>query len=163
MRKTGSRIMLLTALCAWLISSLFASAGHAAAPETKRQSAQTVYVPVYSHIYHGDRGRTLNLTITLNIRNTDPSRSITILSVDYHDSRGKLIKGFAPKPVELAPLASTYYLVEESDTTGGDAPSFLVRWKADTKVNPPIVEGIMIGTASNQGISFVLPGQVIEE
>ncbi|MHC1728774.1 MAG: DUF3124 domain-containing protein [Syntrophobacteraceae bacterium] len=162
MKNTGSRSMLLTAVCLWFLACFFVSGGHAAS-ESKLSSGQTVYVPVYSHIYHGDRGRTLNLTITLSIRNIDPARSITVNSVNYHDSRGKLIKGFAQKPVELAPLASTYYLVEESDVTGGDAPSFLVRWKADHKVNPPIVEGIMIGTASNQGISFVLPGQVIEE
>jgi hypothetical protein len=35
--------------------------------------------------------------------------------------------------------------------------------KSEFKVNPPIIEGVMIGTHSGQGISFVSRGQVIKE
>ena len=41
--------------------------------------------------------------------------------------------------------------------------NFLVKWKSPTKVNPPLIEGVMIGTRSGQGISFVSRGQVIDE
>jgi hypothetical protein len=39
----------------------------------------------------------------------------------------------------------------------------MVVWKADKALNPPIIEGVMIGTHSGQGISFVSRGQVIKE
>ena len=63
----------------------------------------------------------------------------------------------------MKPLASTRYIVPESDRTGGSGANFIVRWEADTEVNKAIVEGIMIGTKMQQGISFVSRGQVIKE
>jgi len=45
----------------------------------------------------------------------------------------------------------------------GSGANFLVKWKSQTKVNPPLIEGVMIGTRSGQGISFVSRGQVINE
>jgi len=36
-----------------------------------------------------------------------------------------------------------------------------VQWDAATPVNPPIVESVMISTASQQGISFTSRAQVI--
>jgi hypothetical protein len=38
----------------------------------------------------------------------------------------------------------------------------MVTWKSETGVNPPIIEAIMIGAKSGQGISFVSRGQVIK-
>jgi hypothetical protein len=36
-------------------------------------------------------------------------------------------------------------------------------WTSKTNVNPPLIEGVMIGTRSGQGISFVSRGQVIQD
>ena len=36
-------------------------------------SGQTIYVPAYSHIYTGNREKPFLLTVTLSIRNIDPS------------------------------------------------------------------------------------------
>jgi hypothetical protein len=134
-----------------------------AASEIELWQGQTIYVPVYSHIYHGDRRGTLNLATTLSIRNTDPTHSITILKVNYHDSSGKLVRSYLENVLELGPLSSSHYLLKESDTSGGDTPCFIVKWTSSRKVNAPIIEGVMIGTASTQGISFVLTGQPISE
>jgi hypothetical protein len=140
--------------------ALFASVAHSSL-SVVLSDGQIIYVPVYSHIYYGDRDRVLNLTTTVSIRNTDPTSPITVTQVNYHDSNGKLVKKYIEKPIDVGPLASIYYLVKESDVSGGDVPSFIVKWKSSKKVNAPIIEGVMIGTASNQGISFVLPGQEI--
>lgn len=51
---------------------------------------QTVYVPVYSHIYGGDREHRFYLAVTLSIRNTDPTHPITVLEANYFDSEGVL-------------------------------------------------------------------------
>ncbi|MFZ5563764.1 MAG: DUF3124 domain-containing protein, partial [Thermodesulfobacteriota bacterium] len=64
-------------------------------------------------------------------------------------------------PVTLKPLESLRYVVPERDTSGGSGANFIVEWKADKPVNPPIVESIMIGTQVQQGISFTSRGQVL--
>ena len=122
---------------------------------------QTIYVPAYSHIYSGNRERPFLLTITVSIRNIDPKHPIQIIAVDYYKTQGNLLKKYIDQPAALAPLGSLRYIVPEGDTTGGSGANFMVEWKSDQAVNPPIVEAVMIGTQSQQGISFTSRGQVI--
>ena len=126
-------------------------------------AGQTVYVSIYSHIYSGLKGRPFSLAATLSIHNTDPKHSITLVSVKFYDSDGKLVKEYLDRPGELKAMASTRYILTEADTGGGSGANFLVKWKAKTNVNQPIIEGVMIGTRSGQGISFVSRGQVIKD
>jgi len=134
-----------------------------AASEMFMSKGETIYVPVYSHIYSGDREHPFYLTATLSVRNTDPKHAITILSVDYYDSKGKLLKPYIENPVILKPLATNRYIIKESDKSGGSGANFIVKWKSDVKVNAPIVESIMIGTKTQQGISFISRGRVIQQ
>jgi hypothetical protein len=145
-----------------LLSGIFATAGQADS-DIALSDGQTVYVPIYSHIYSGLKGNPFRLAATLSIRNTDPGHPITLVSVKFFDSDGKLLKEYLDKPVELKPMASTRYILTESDTGGGSGANFLVKWTSKIKVNPPLVEGVMIGTQSGQGISFVSRGQVIKD
>jgi len=126
-------------------------------------SGATVYVPVYSHIPVGIKGISFDLAISLSIRNTDPHESITVNSVAYHNSNGKVVKRFLDKPMQIGPLASKDFFVSEADTSGGFGASFIVKWKAASGVNEPIIEGVMAGTKSGQGISFTSRGQVIKD
>src|SRR5690349_18338532 len=59
---------------------------------------QTIYVPVYSEIYHHNRQEIFYLAATLSIRNTDLNNSIIITSVRYYDSNGKLVKQYLNNP-----------------------------------------------------------------
>jgi hypothetical protein len=124
---------------------------------------QTVYVSVYTHIYSGLKGRPFELGATLSIRNTDPKHPITLVSVKFYNTDGKMIKDYLDKPTRLNALVSTRYVIKEGESGGGSGANFLVTWKSETMVNPPIIEAIMIGTRSGQGISFVSKGQVIKE
>lgn len=124
--------------------------------------ARTVYVPVYSHVYTGNKALPVNLATTLSIRNTDLKTRITIDSADYYGSDGKLIRRMLGKPVVLGPLASTSVFIKEKDTAGGFGASFLVRWHAAKEVSTPVIECLMIGAYSGLGISFVSPGQQIQ-
>ena len=128
-----------------------------------RSSGQMVYVPVYSYIFIGDRAATFNLAATLSIRNIDPVHSIYVTAADYHDAAGRLVKKQIEKQVVLKPFASTEAFIAESDISGGLGTSFIVQWKSDQPVMPPVIECVMIGTRSGQGISFVSPGRVIQE
>jgi len=122
---------------------------------------QTIYVPAYSHIYSGNRETPFLLTVTLSIRNIDPKHQIKITIVDYYETQGKLLKKYIDKPAILNPLESLRYVIPERDKAGGSGANFIVEWKSDKFVNPPIVESIMIGTQSQQGISFTSHGQTI--
>ncbi len=129
--------------------------------KTRLSNEQTIYVPAYSHIYMGNRERPFLLTVTLSIRNIDPKHTIKITKVDYYETQGNLLKNFLDKPVTLKPLESIRYVIPEKEKVGGSGANFMVQWKSDKSVNPPIVESVMIGTKSGQGISFTSRGQVV--
>lgn len=135
----------------------------AAVAERPQSQGQTLYVPVYSHIYSGDRERPVYLAVTVSIRNTDPAHAIEVTSVDYFNSEGRLLQHYLDKPIRLAPLATVRYVVKESDKSGGSGANFLVRWQSAEPVNPPLAESVMISTASQLGISFTSRGLPILE
>lgn len=122
---------------------------------------QTVYVPAYSHIYSGNRERPFLLTVTASIRNIDPKNFIKVTVVDYYETQGKLLQRFLDTAVTLKPLESIRYVIPEKDKAGGSGANFIVEWEADSLVNPPIVETVMIGAQSQQGISFTSRGRVV--
>lgn len=124
---------------------------------------QTLYVPVYSNVFSGPRRLPFQLATTLSIRNTDLSGALRVTSIDYYDTNGRLLRRYLAKPLTLGPLASSYVHIEEKDDGGGFGANFIVRWEADRVMNAPIVECVMIGATSGQGISFVSPGQEIRE
>lgn len=124
-------------------------------------NGQTIYVPAYSHIYSGNREIPFSLTVTLSIRNINLHHNIKIVLADYYETQGKLQKKFIDTPLIIKPLTSLRYIVPESDKSGGSGANFLIEWKSDKLVNPPIVESIMIGTQGGQGISFTSRGRVI--
>jgi len=130
---------------------------------TKRVRSQTLYVPAYSHIYIRDAQRSMNLATTLSIRNTSPDAPLTLSTIDYYDSDGEHVRAYLDTTRTLGPLASTYVVVETDDIRGGVGANFIVRWHAETPVPPPVVETVMITTASTQGISFRSPARVLYE
>lgn len=141
-----------------VIAALAACLLAAEAGAAELSKGQTVYVPCYSHIYHGVKTRPINLTVTLSVRNTDPEHALTLASVDYHDTSGKLVKRYLASPVRLEPLMTAEFIVAETDVSGGSGANFMVRWSAEEPVNPLFVEAVMIGTSSQQGISFTSQG-----
>lgn len=122
---------------------------------------ETIYVPVYSHIYFHDDRRAINLAATLSIRNTDFEAPIAVTTVRYYDSEGRLVRSYLNEPRRLGPLATMDVVVEVDDTSGGSGANFIVVWEAAADVTAPVVEAVMISTASSQGISFTSPGRVL--
>jgi len=149
---------------ALILFVLFALARPATAEVLAKWLGQTVYVPIYSHIYADDRyrGTPFLLTATLSIRNTDPDKPFTLKSVGYYDSAGTLLQQYLDKPTTIGPLGSTRFIVPESETKGGSGAKFLVEWEAKEAVIEPIIESVMIGTKMQQGISFISTGRAIK-
>ncbi len=144
--------------CAALL--LLAAAGSALA---EMSTGQTLYVPCSSHTYHGPKTRQVDLTVTLVLRNADTRTSITLNSVDYYGTNGKLLRRYLARPTVIEPLSAQEFMVEQNDTVGGAGASFLVRWRAAKAVNAPVAEAVMIGSSSGLGISFVSHGVIVQE
>ncbi len=122
--------------------------------------SETVYVPVYSHIYY-DHGRPYPLETTLSIRNTDRQKPIFIRSVHYYDTRGKLVKENVTEMIRLAPLETIEFLVETKDSSGGSGANFIVEWSAQEQIDRPIIETVMVGKLGATGIGFTRSGQTL--
>lgn len=124
---------------------------------------QTVYIPIYSSIYFRNKHSTINLAATLSIRNTDLTNEITIASVFYYDSQGKLLHHYLDEPLVLQPMASQEYLIDQDDTSGGMGASFVVEWYAKNLVSDPVLEAVMVTTNSGRGLSFISSGRIIKK
>lgn len=134
---------------------------YAAESKIKLSKGQLVYVPAYSHIYSGNKERPFLLTVTLSIRNIDTMHKINITAVDYYETQGKLLKKYIENPITLNPLESLRYVIPEKDKSGGSGANFIVEWNSNEPINQPIIESVMIGTQSSQGVSFTSRGQAI--
>ena len=124
---------------------------------------ESIYVPVYSHIYYENHKRLLELAETVSMRNTDLTQPIILTSVRHYGSDGKLLKNFLPKPLLLQPMATADFVVPRSDVTGGTGANFIVDWAAEKEVTDPVAEAIMISTGSSHSISFVSRGVVLKK
>lgn len=120
----------------------------------------TIFLPVYSHISHGDKLRPFNLAVTISLRNTDAATPVTITGAEYYDANGKLIRNLVPNPVALMPLHSIEYKIKESDVAGGSGGSVVLKWSSQKPASPLLAESIMIGTSSAQGLSYSSRGQI---
>jgi hypothetical protein len=121
----------------------------------------TVYVPVYSHIFISGGGR-LNMAVTLIVRNTDFIHPLVIKAVRYFDTGGQVIGDYLPEPHVLAPMASTYFFIEQTDIRGGVGANFIVQWAADESSNTPVIDAVMAGATGTQGFSFSSQGREIK-
>ena len=152
-------LSLVFALTAIALLSVPASAGR----KLHVSNGQKVYVPAYSHIYQGIKGKPYNLSALLSIRNVDAKNSITITAIKYYNDDGELVKNYFDQPAVVPPMGTKEIYLPERDSKGGSGANFTVQWEGGTEVSVPIIQAVMIGTASTQGISFVCNGVAIEE
>ena len=131
--------------------------------ETQKVRGQLLYVPVYSEVPYGDKAFTLNLTATLSVRNPDLKNPVSLKRVDYYGASGELVRSYLRQTASLKPMASTEFIVRESDRSGGISASFLVEWESDMPITPPFVEAIMVNSTYNQGIAFNSTSRVLSE
>ena len=111
-------------------------------------AGQTLYLPVYSKIWHGDRviegqypiDRLLSALIS--IRNTSLKTPIKIISARYYSTEGKLLKEYLPKPVVVNAMGTLELFVERKESEGGSGANFIIQWDAAAPTNPPLVEAV---------------------
>ncbi len=131
-----------------------------------RSLGQTLYLPVYSHIWHGETDRagqpmkTL-VSVSVSIRNTDPEKAIQVTSAQYFDTDGKKLRQYLPSPKTLGPMATYEIFVPRSDDTGGSGANFVIVWKADKPASHPVVEGFHANLPVGRSIAFTTSAHVI--
>lgn len=81
----------------------------------------------------------------------------------YYDSYGKAIHSYLDSTLLLSPLESIELVVEEKDTEGGAGANFIIEWAATSYSDQLLIQSIMIGTYSQQGISFLTGAKVIKQ
>lgn len=81
----------------------------------------------------------------------------------YYDSYGKAIHSYLDSTLLLSPLESIELVVEEKDTEGGASANFIIEWAATSYSDQLLIQSIMIGTYSQQGISFLTGAKVIKQ
>ncbi len=124
--------------------------------------SEKIYVPVYSEIYHQNGQHTFLLTATLSIRNTSLKDTLFLKDINYYDSEGKQLKSYLKNTIYLKPLESVEFVVGYNESEGGVGANFLLDWAGDSLISKPIIQAIMIGTTSQQGISFITEGVKIQ-
>lgn len=156
----------MTIACRIILSICFlvsiTGAGLAGEPPTARQG-QTVYVSVYSDVLFGNAERDGKpsrwpLSVTLAIRNTDLENSLTVRSIRYYNTDGKLLREY-PTGSKLGPLGTTEVFVEHKDLSGGSGANFLVVWTADKPINVPIIEAVHTYFFGTRALAFTSSSQ----
>ena len=81
----------------------------------------------------------------------------------YFDTNGQLVAEYVESSRQLAPMATTEFVISRSDDRGGTGANFTVEWGAEEAVYEPVVEAVMISAAGTQGLSLLSPARVLEE
>jgi len=127
---------------------------------------QTVYVPIYSQIWHGDIGQSGKanselMSVLVSIRNIDPKNPIRVIAAPYYSSAGTLIGEYLPTSRTIGPFATLELFVERRESEGGSGANFAIRWDAATPVNPPIIEALHSMVYAGRTLSFISRGKPI--
>ena len=164
MKRSGARGFL------WAVAFGFLLASTAGGAQGVRMlnSGQSLYLPIYSHIVFGNVGRSgtpsqVLLSALVSIRNTDPGRPLRVLSARYYDTNGKLIGERMPKPVIVAPLGTLELFIERNDASGGSGANFIIKWDANSPINPPLVEALHVNMDGGKAVVFTTQSQPIED
>jgi uncharacterized protein DUF3124 len=130
----------------------------------ERSRGETLYLP----IWHGDIGRdgrptkTL-MSVSVSIRNTDPSSAIRMTSALYYDTDGKKLKEYVTKPNTIGPMGTEELFIARSDDRGGSGANFVIVWSADAPVSPPIVEAVHANLPGGRSIVFTTSARRIPQ
>jgi hypothetical protein len=131
-----------------------------------RSLGQSLYLPIYSHIWHGDLNKfnqpekTL-VSVSVSIRNTDPLKAIRIHSARYFDTHGAKLKDYVTSPLVVAPMGTHEIFVPRSDDTGGSGANFVIVWSADKPTNPPVVDGFHANLPVGRTMAFITSASVM--
>ena len=151
----------------FVFAILLCLSGPAAAQSpVARSTGQMLYLPIYSHVWHGDvdsRGEPAKalMSVSVSIRNTDPARPIRVTSAQYFDTDGKRLREYVTTPRTIPKMGTMELFIPRSDDTGGSGANFVIVWKSDTPASPPVVEGFHANLPAGRSIAFTTTARPI--
>ena len=131
-------------------------------------AGQTLYLAIYSHLYHGDvhpkTGKPSETLVSthVSIRNTDPTMPMKVTSARYYNTVGNLLREYQATPATIPPLGTLELYVPRSDSSGGSGANFLIAWSAEKPINPPIVEALHADIREARTLLFVTTARPIQ-
>lgn len=137
------------------------------ADEQPLSSGQQLYLPIYSHIWYGDRradnGEPMKsmMSALVSIRNTSLKSPIRLVSARYYSTEGRLLKEFITTPRIVAPMETFELFIEKKESEGGSGANFVIQWDAAAPTNPPMVEAVHIDNHASRPLSFTTNARVI--
>lgn len=150
----------------WVFALLLASPVMAAEELT---SGQALYLPVYSHIWYGDRRGSDNtpsmslVSVLVSIRNTSLRTPIRVTSARYYSTEGKLLREYLVKPVLIGVMGTHELFVERKESDGGSGANFVIQWDSASATNSPVVEALHADIKSgNHALTFITTGHPIQ-
>ena len=163
MRPFATALSVVAALAATLVTTATARAEDGVETPSR---GQTVYVPIYSEIWHGNVGKSGKasndyLSVLVSIRNTDPDNPIRVVAAPYYNTAGELIGNYVPTPRLVKPFGTLELFVEHKESAGGSGANFAVRWEAAAPVSPPIVEALHSRLEAGRSVAFVSRGKPV--
>ncbi len=133
---------------------------------TELSTSGAIFVPVYRSFYqvYGTTRDSYDLTSTVFFHNIDPKQTIEVLSIDFFDSSGKLLKKLVDKPLLIKPRNIKEITIQPGTQPEEDTGTHLiVRWKSVQPINSPLIEVLMVGQVLNRGVSFLTRGCEVKE
>jgi hypothetical protein len=157
-----------------MINRLFALlilvlSGTSAFAAEQLSKGQTLYLPVYSKIWHGDRvidgqypiDRLLSALVS--IRNTSLKTPIKVVSARYYSTEGKMLKEYLPQPAVIGTMGTLELFVERKEAEGGSGANFIIQWESAVATNPPIIEAIHADIRGGQpGLVFITTARPVQ-
>ena len=128
----------------------------------RKVRGQILYLPIYSNVPYSEHVRKYDLSAFVAIHNTDIKNTMKITKVLFFDNDGNLVSNYLKDVTTLQPLGATNFFVPENDESG-IGTNFIIEWVSDSLINEPLIESVMIGLSSMQGVSFSSTGRIIRE
>lgn len=131
-------------------------------------AGQSLYLPIYSHLYHGDvhpkTGKPSETLVSthVSIRNTDPKTGFRVTSARYYNTDGKLLREYLTQPQSVPPLGTYELYVPRSDSSGGSGANFIIEWTADRPINAPLIEALHADIREARTLIFVTTARPIQ-
>lgn len=149
-----------------VLALFFVAAAPANSEEPALAKGQTLYLPIYSHVWHGDlkdRGRPLKspFSALVSIRNTDLKNPIRVLSARYFDTGGKQLHEYIAAAKTIPPMGTYELYVERKESAGGSGANFVISWEAARPTNLPVVEAVHADIQGNHTLSFITTARAI--
>ncbi len=164
--RSLSRALLGTVACTLLLALAPAASAQPSATLPPLSKGQTLYLPIYSHLWHGNTDRSgkadqAQLSALVSIRNTDSGKALRVTSAKYYDTDGKLLREFLPVARLIPPLGTLELLVERREAEGGSGANFIIHWQNEEAINPPLVEAVHADLYGLKPVSFITTARPI--